>query len=236
MLALLLTTASVLGFNVALDARRQSPRYQRACAPKLAIEPDDTSDDAEAALRAMMAKAAAPSASDYRMQELLENCSGEMAARAADARATELYAKARARADLDSTTTVEAELSVEAKSCAARTRAANAKKRLARDSESIARAAGDERAARIHEYDALKAIKEEIGAVEDEVSALTYQDDALTRPLNLLGLQIELAETRSNDTARRAYTRRLVATRALVDLEDGKEQQKMRTALEQVGS
>jgi hypothetical protein len=71
----------------------------------------------------MMAKAAAPSASDIRLAEAIADWSGERAKRAADARATDLFAKARARADLDSTTSVEAELAVEAQACAARAKA-----------------------------------------------------------------------------------------------------------------
>ena len=208
------------------------PARARPCASAaLAGGGEEADDSAEAALRKMMAKAAAPSASDIRLAEAIADWSGERAKRAADARATDLFAKARARADLDSTTSVEAELAVEAQACAARAKAAAAKKRLSRDSESIARVAGSERTARIYEYDRLGAMREEIEAVEDELSMLRAQDEPLTRPINVLLKQLEGAQLAVNATARRAYTRRLAATRALVTLEDEAERRRMRQAL-----
>ena len=230
-----LLTSPAMGYMLTPRAGQLSmpARAWRPCAPAaLAGGGEDAEDaSAEAALREMMAKAAAPSASDIRLAEAIADWSGERAKRAADARATDLFAKARARADLDSTTSVEAELAVEAQACAARAKAAAARKRLARDSESVARVAGSERTARIYEYDRLGAMREEIEAVEDELSMLRAQDEPLTRPINVLLKQLEGAQLAVNATARRAYTRRLAATRALVTLEDEAERRRMRQAL-----
>ena len=229
-----LLTSPAMGHMLTLRAGQHSmpARVSRPCASAaLAGGGEEADDSAEAALRKMMAKAAAPSASDIRLAEAIADWSGERAKRAADARATDLFAKARARADLDSTTSVEAELAVEAQACAARAKAAAAKKRLARDSESIARVAGSERTARIYEYDRLGAMRDEIEAVEDELSMLRAQDEPLTRPINVLLKQLEGAQLAVNATARRAYARRLAATRALVTLEDEAERRRMRLAL-----
>jgi hypothetical protein len=60
---------------------------------------------------------------------------------------------------------------------------------------------------------------------------LRAQDEPLTRPINVLLKQLEGTQLAVNATARRAYTRRLAATRALVTLEDEAERRRMRQAL-----
>ena len=74
--------------------------------------------------------------SDQRKAEALAELTGKAAFRAAQDRGLELFSKCKRRAVLDSTTTVEAELAVEAKGCKARAQSATARRRKARPQSS----------------------------------------------------------------------------------------------------
>lgn len=129
-------------------------------------------------------------------------------------------------------TTLEAEgqrLASEAAKKLASARSEEAEWRAAR---ARAEAAGDTAAAERHRAEAEASADRASNAREDEIAALRIEADAVEEQLTAIRLTIAKEEIQVNETARRAYGYRRLATASAVALEDANERGQMRRALE----
>ena len=144
-----------------------------------------------------------PPARSAAMSAALEEATSDAAARAADVRATALYAKAKERATFTKTNDVAPEIVAELAECAVRIDSARARKQQARSAQAVAACSGEERTANLCEYDGLIAMRDERIAREDEISLMTKQIDAMEMPVNSLRNALEGARLRYEDASRR---------------------------------
>ena len=182
-------------------------------------------------LREMVAKQLAPTAAEQAAAEVIRELDRQQALRA-----QALFAGANSRAFYsfgDFTSTLDREIASEAVQAAERARAARLRKLAARRALRRAEAVADERAVKSAREDAEQAAAVELRAAEDEVSMLRKQLEGIRAPINKLRGIAEGEEAQGTDLARRAYSLRAKATRALLAVEEEVTRSQMRAALAQ---
>lgn len=173
-------------------------------------------------LKALVAKQIAPTTEEAGVEAARVEQSRQM-----KLRAQALYAEANSRAFYSFTTTLDEELAAEALKAAERAAAAASKKQRARADTATAEAAGDERAAKVAVDEVQAAALDELRAAEDELSMMSKQADMMLAPINVLRGAADKEEAQAADLARKAYSLRVKATRALLALDDEAERRQV---------
>jgi len=182
-------------------------------------------------MREMVAKQLAPTAAEQAAADVIRELDRQQALRA-----QALFAGANSRAFYsfgDFTSTLDREIASEAVQAAERARMARLRKLAARAALRRAEAVADERAVKSAREDAEQAAAAELRAAEDELSMLRKQLEGIRAPINKLRGIAEGEEAQGTDLARRAYSLRAKATRALLAVEEEVTRSQMRAALAQ---
>ena len=182
-------------------------------------------------MREMVAKQLAPTAAEQAAADVIRELDRQQALRA-----QALFAGANSRAFYsfgDFTSTLDREIASEAVQAAERARMARLRKLAAREALRRAEAVADERAVKSAREDAEQAAAAELRAAEDELSMLRKQLEGIRAPINKLRGIAEGEEAQGTDLARRAYSLRAKATRALLAVEEEVTRSQMRAALAQ---
>jgi len=182
-------------------------------------------------MREMVAKQLAPTAAEQAAADVIRELDRQQALRA-----QALFAGANSRAFYsfgDFTSTLDREIASEAVQAAERARMARLRKLAARAALRRAEAVADERAVKSARDDAEQAAAAELRAAEDELSMLRKQLEGIRAPINKLRGIAEGEEAQGTDLARRAYSLRAKATRALLAVEEEVTRSQMRAALAQ---
>jgi len=182
-------------------------------------------------MREMVAKQLAPTAAEQAAADVIRELDRQQALRA-----QALFAGANSRAFYsfgDFTSTLDREIASEAVQAAERARMARLRKLAARAALRRAEAVADERAVKSARDDAEQAAAAELRAAEDELSMLRKQLEGIRAPINKLRGIAEGEEAQGTDLARRAYSLRAKATRALLAVEGEVTRSQMRAALAQ---